>query len=432
MVVSIPTGYVFADSVNLIAGKLGAATDGNDTTYISTSEKIVYLSPATKVLSFRAVASRTVEIYLYASDGYYIGMYTNSGAGSTTNIPDTGRSTSKIAIRSSGDQTYNLYEAQLFGEQDLIPPPDPTGLSGTAGDTKVTLSWNGVSDPALNGYKVYKNGVLYATVPGTTATVTGLVNGTSYAFSVSAIDKSGNESGKTSPINLTPVGPPPPDTTAPAVPTGLTGKAGNKQAILSWSANKESDLAGYVIYQDGQKLKTVTGTTDSIGNLTNGKTYSYRISAIDNSGNESAKSNEVKITPSEMIEVVTISNVDSIILQIRGGSTPYTVDWGSDSAEVNETQFTIPGLTAKTSYTITITDAGGLTWTGTVNTGDQKAYVPPSMPSPESMFQGMLDVFGTAGSIAVAIIGGAILLGIICVLAMWAWRLLKRWMLRTK
>ena len=59
-------------------------------------------------------------------------------------------------------------------------------------------------------------------------------------------------------------------------------------------------------------------------------------------------------------------------------------------------------------------------------------FTDPTMPSTQSLFQQMVDVFGTAGTIGIAIIGGAVLLGIMVVLARWGWILLKGWLSRAK
>jgi hypothetical protein len=58
--------------------------------------------------------------------------------------------------------------------------------------------------------------------------------------------------------------------------------------------------------------------------------------------------------------------------------------------------------------------------------------VPPTMPASDSLFQKMVDMFGTAGTIALVVIGGAVALGLIVILAMWAWRLLKKWLNSSK
>ena len=59
-------------------------------------------------------------------------------------------------------------------------------------------------------------------------------------------------------------------------------------------------------------------------------------------------------------------------------------------------------------------------------------FTDPTMPSTQSLFQKMVDVFGTAGTIGIAIIVGAVLLGIMVVLARWGWILLKGWLSRAK
>jgi hypothetical protein len=56
----------------------------------------------------------------------------------------------------------------------------------------------------------------------------------------------------------------------------------------------------------------------------------------------------------------------------------------------------------------------------------------PTMPSTQTLYQKMVDMFGTAGTIGVAIIGGAVALGILVVLARWGWILLKGWLSRAK
>jgi hypothetical protein len=71
---------------------------------------------------------------------------------------------------------------------------------------------------------------------------------------------------------------------------------------VSWSANAESDLAGYKVYygtQSGTYTSSVNAgkvTTQTINNLETGRTYYIAISAYDTSANESAKSNEVTIS----------------------------------------------------------------------------------------------------------------------------------------
>jgi hypothetical protein len=54
------------------------------------------------------------------------------------------------------------------------------------------------------------------------------------------------------------------------------------------------------------------------------------------------------------------------------------------------------------------------------------------MPDSTSIFQKMIDNFGVAGTIGIAIIGGAVALGILVILGMWGWRLAKKWLSAAK
>ena len=93
------------------------------------------------------------------------------------------------------------------------------------------------------------------------------------------------------------------DITPPASPGGLTATPGDGQVTLTWTANSESDLASYKVYGGTSSspttlLSTVTsGQTYTHSSLTNGTTYYYRITAVDNAGNESGYSTEKSAMP---------------------------------------------------------------------------------------------------------------------------------------
>ncbi len=86
--------------------------------------------------------------------------------------------------------------------RDLTPPAPPTGLTVVAGIGKVFLSWSENHEPDLAGYTVYRSELRNGTperlnktlLTGTTywdGTVTG---GKTYYYTVTATDKTGNES----------------------------------------------------------------------------------------------------------------------------------------------------------------------------------------------------------------------------------------------
>ena len=91
----------------------------------------------------------------------------------------------------------------------------------------------------------------------------------------------------------------------PMNPASLIANAENEKVILNWEDNYDGDLAGYNIYrstalasgyaQVNSSLVSASEYTDN--GLTNGTTYYYVVTAVDDGSNESGYSNEVSATP---------------------------------------------------------------------------------------------------------------------------------------
>ncbi len=98
------------------------------------------------------------------------------------------------------------------------------------------------------------------------------------------------------------VGVMPADTFPPAVPAGLMAVAGVNSIELAWQPNTEDDLAGYQVYRStsGGTAERIAGPVDapnfSDRTVEIGTKYSYTITSIDRTGNESAHSGAVEVT----------------------------------------------------------------------------------------------------------------------------------------
>ena len=88
------------------------------------------------------------------------------------------------------------------------------------------------------------------------------------------------------------------DTFPPSPPTALTIISGTGFIALSWEANQEPDLAGYRVWRrvagqaDFVLLKPLPATENTYSDslVEKNKRYDYAITALDNAGNESPKS----------------------------------------------------------------------------------------------------------------------------------------------
>jgi chitodextrinase len=174
---------------------------------------------------------------------------------------------------------------------DTQAPTVPTGMTATAvSPTQINLSWTASTDNVgIAGYRVYRTGVLLATLGAvTTYQNTGLAASTTYSYTVQAVDAAGNASAQSASAsaNTQATG----DTTPPSVPTGLKGTAVSPTQInLTWKPSTDNvGVKGYYVYVNDVALATTTARSFTHTGLSAGTTYSYRVSAYDAAGNNSA------------------------------------------------------------------------------------------------------------------------------------------------
>jgi hypothetical protein len=114
--------------------------------------------------------------------------------------------------------------------------------------------------------------------------------GKEYKYSVVAVTDTG-ESLPSEPVTIIPR-----DIFAPAAPVNLNAIAGVNTVELAWDRNAERDLKNYRVYRDDQVLVDgIDVPTFSDRQVTSGQRYRYAVTAIDQAGNEGAKSTEAVI-----------------------------------------------------------------------------------------------------------------------------------------
>ena len=250
--------------------------------------------------------------------GYYVKRSTTSGAETQIATPST-NSYSDSAVTNGTKyfyvvSAYNTYgqsgnSSEVSATPSLPVPAAPTGLTATPGNAQVMLVWT--ASTGATSYNVKRsttNGSGYQTVssPTTTSfTNSGLTNGTTYYYVVTAVNASGESSASTQ-ASATPAAAPQP----PAAPTGLTATAGNAQVSLTWAAS-----AGATSYHVRRSTTSGTGYTQIAApatasfldtTVTNGTAYFYVVSALNTAG-ESANSSQATATPANVAADVTIT-----------------------------------------------------------------------------------------------------------------------------
>jgi hypothetical protein len=193
-------------------------------------------------------------------------------------------------------------------------PSTPSGLTASAANTQVNLTWNASS--GATAYYVKRSttsGGPYTQIAiptGTSYADNSVTNGTKYYYVVSAYNSYG-QSANSAEVSATPTAP----ATPPSAPTGLTATAGNAQVSLTWTASagatsyhvKRSTTSGGPYTQ----VAVPTIASDADTGLANGTTYYYVVSALNATG-ESADSPQASATPVNATANVTITVNPSI------------------------------------------------------------------------------------------------------------------------
>ncbi len=186
-------------------------------------------------------------------------------------------------------------------------PTAPGVPAGAPGRSQVRLSWTAPvhnNGAPVSGYVVTPyigtdaQTARVFTSAATTATITGLTDGTSYTFAVAARNTNGTgpQSAASGPVT--------PGT--PVAPTNVVAVAGSGAARITWDAPATDNgprIKGYVITPyvgttplGGHHFNS-TATAESVTGLSPGTTYTFKVSAFNDygTGPRSLRSNAVKV-----------------------------------------------------------------------------------------------------------------------------------------
>jgi hypothetical protein len=89
------------------------------------------------------------------------------------------------------------------------------------------------------------------------------------------------------------------DTAPPSAPSAIRGYIKNEgRAVIYWQHNSEPDLAGYNVYRGTSQKQNdqLVTSPEFVMEISDGPNLAYRVTAVDQAGNESAPSAIVRLS----------------------------------------------------------------------------------------------------------------------------------------
>ncbi len=361
------------------------------------------------------------------------GSWNSASATSTSlSISDlTGSTSYGVRVQAVNSRGTGPWSSTRFASTTAaIPPSTPSGLSASIDNGQITVQWSASSangapithytvECRLGGTAVASGNcgsgswATYTTTAVTSATITGLANGTEYDIRVRATNRAGS-SGWAS-ISATPAA-------RPRIPTGLTATTNGRNIDVSWTAPPSggSPVTRYnVEYCSGGcanwLTRTVSGnppaTTTTLTGLAEGTTYRVRVRAVNIAGESGWSATDTATTPTRPETptnlAVTPTGPDTLSATWTApvspsGITGYTVQrctaaanqdgtWRcvsgySNAGTAATTSHEITGLNGSTAYLVRVQAFNAAGSSGWVTAASGATTDPPTRPDAPTGF----------------------------------------------
>jgi hypothetical protein len=291
----------------------------------------------------------------------WLGTATNSASASKNGADISASLSTTIDSLNNGTTYYIWLKAKnSYGASEFSPitsgKPIANAITPTlsAGNGQLSVTWNAIV--GADQYEVFcgtginPSQTASQTVTVTSATISGLVNGTTYNVWIRGKNSTGTGA-MSSPANAKPIG----------NMGAITLSAGNGQFSLSWTVVPGADQ--YEVYYStsnsipASPAQTASTTTATIGSLTNGTTYYVWVKGKNANGTSNV-STAVSGKPLGTPGIPTVSPAYKQLLvtwtPVAGADT-YEVYYGiatptTLAKTITGTTATIGGLTAGTTY----------------------------------------------------------------------------------
>ena len=305
-------------------------------------------------LTWKAVSGAT-SYRVFRSESRGTG-YSLLGTTSSTSYTNTGAAVGKTyyyrvkAVNSVGTSGYSNI---VSGKAKAAAPAAPSVTIGNSSTGKPQLTWKAVSGAVK--YEIYRSTrqnsgySLLGTTTSTSYVNTGASTGTTYYYRVKAVNRNGMASGYSNIVSCKA------KAAAPAAPSVTAGNSSTGKPRLTWKA--VSGAVSYRIYRSESRGTgySLLGTTSSTSYVNTGaaagKTYYYRVKAVNRDGMASAYSNIVSGKATLPAPVLNIGlSVSSGKPMLAWDAVPGATSYRIYRSTSRGTGYSLLGTTSSTSY----------------------------------------------------------------------------------
>jgi serine protease AprX len=209
-----------------------------------------------------SASSPDFDLRLYNPSGSQVAYVWSTRRQEELGYRPTVTGTYRLRVESYRGGGPYLLDVSYGSGPDLVAPAAPTGLTATPGDGQVALDWANNTESDVARYHVYRrNGdgswptTPLATVTASAFTDTGLANGVSQTYRVTAEDASENASAPSSEASATPEPPPPAPVVKSYNPSGYSIAAGTLYS--------GTGALSRLFSNDGQRVEVTSTTSGS-------------------------------------------------------------------------------------------------------------------------------------------------------------------------
>ena len=305
-------------------------------------------------LTWNAVSGAT-SYRVFRSESRGTG-YSLLGTTTATSYTNTGAAVGKTyyyrvkAVNSVGTSGYSNI---VSGKAKTAAPAAPSVTAGNSSTGKPQLTWKAVSGAVK--YEVYRSTrqnsgySLLGTTTSTSYVNTGASTGTTYYYRVKAVNRNGMASGYSNIVSCKA------KAAAPAAPSVTAGNSSTGKPRLTWKA--VSGAVSYRIYRSESRGTgySLLGTTSSTSYVNTGaaagKTYYYRVKAVNRDGMASGYSNIVSGKATLPAPVLNIGlSVSSGKPMLAWDAVPGATSYRIYRSTSRGTGYSLLATTTSTSY----------------------------------------------------------------------------------